>query len=343
MKKIICSAVAVMFVVFACQKKDVAKESSDDVALSLPGRVVPTTQVTVRKCAADEVLQRQIAEKPARGAFLDELERKTQAFRTKQENGVFRIDETLYVPVVLHIVLPDPNQVSQAQINSQFDVLKKDFSKANAELFKTNVYLAGYSYDAVANCKIEFYVSQVVRKPTTVTSFGTNDAVKKSSQGGSDPVDPNTKMNFWVCDLSGGYLGYAQFPGGAAATDGIVVDYQAFGTTASYPLYRDFNLGRTATHEIGHWINLRHIWGDRRCGTDYVEDTPAHDAYNSGCPSAGLKSLCRGTPLEQWMNYMDYTDDRCMYMFSGGQKTRMDAAIANARSAYFSSTASVTK
>lgn len=323
MRKCTTTLLAVLFLIVSCNKKEARLPAEEPIP--------EKGEVSLRNCAADEILQQQMAADPQRRKFLEELERKTE-----QYNGsVFRLDQTLYVPVVLHVVLKDPSIVSDAQITSQFNVLQKDFSKTNSELSNTSVYLAGYDYNKVANCKIEFYVSQVVRKVTTVSAFGTNDAVKKSSQGGSDPIDPTTKMNFWVCNLDGGLLGYAQFPGGDPLTDGIVVDYQAFGTTASYPLYSAFNLGRTATHEVGHWVNLRHIWGDRRCGTDGVSDTPAHDGSNGGCPAEGLKSACTGKPLEQWMNYMDYTDDRCMYMFSSGQKERMDAAIDNARKSYF--------
>ncbi|MEO7461997.1 MAG: M43 family zinc metalloprotease, partial [Ferruginibacter sp.] len=218
------------------------------------------------------------------------------------------------------------------------DVLNADYGHENSELSNSNVYLGGYSYGSVANCAVVFVVTNVVRISTTVASFGSNDAVKKSSQGGQDPTNPTTKLNMWVCDLGSGLLGYAQFPGGSSATDGVVIDYQAFGTSASYPMYAEYNLGRSATHEVGHWINLRHIWGDRRCGDDYVGDTPQHDGANYGCPANNLRSACKGKPLEQWMNYMDYTDDRCMYMFSGLQKSRMDAAIENARSAYFNVT-----
>ena len=134
-------------------------------------------------------------------------------------------------------------------------------------------------------------------------------------------------MNMWVCNLAGGYLGYAQFPGGSSATDGVVIDDNAFGTTGSATV--PFDKGRTATHEVGHWLNLRHIWGDATCGNDQVEDTPLHNTYNFGCPAAGHKSTCTDTPLEMTMNYMDYTDDACMYMFSGGQRTRMLAVFAS--------------
>ena len=328
MRKISLSLVGILFLLGACQKKDL--KSPEDA-------VQQAEDVTQRICASDEILQEQMANDPKRAKFIEDLEMQTENYKGRPQGINFRLAGTLYVPVVVHIVLADPNKITDAQIQSQMDVLNKDFNKANSELSNTNVYLAGYSYSNLPNCDLQFYVSQIVRKITTVTSFGTNDAVKKSSSGGSDPVSPTTKLNMWACDLSSGYLGYAQFPGGAAATDGVVIDYQAFGlaTSATYPMYSVFNLGRTATHEVGHWINLRHIWGDRRCGDDYVGDTPAHDASNGGCPAIGLKSACSGKPLEQWMNYMDYTDDRCMYMFSGGQKTRMDAAIDLSRKNYF--------
>src|SRR5688572_33288744 len=150
--------------------------------------------------------------------------------------------------------------------------------------------------------------------------------MKKSAQGIA-PTSPTTKLNLWVCNLSGGYLGYAQFPGGSPSTDGVVIDDNAFGRTgtASAP----FNKGRTATHEVGHWLNLRHIWGDASCGNDQVGDTPQHNTSNGGCPTADHKSTCTGTPLEMWMNYMDYTYDQCMYMFTHGQRDRMRSVFTS--------------
>jgi hypothetical protein len=137
-------------------------------------------------------------------------------------------------------------------------------------------------------------------------------------------------LNMWVVNkmTSQGQtiLGYAQFPGGSAATDGVVIGYNFFGRNGV--LSAPFNKGRTATHEVGHWMNLRHIWGDATCGNDFVGDTPVHNTYNFGCPAAGHKSTCSGTPVEMTMNYMDYTDDACMYMFSNGQKTRSLAIFA---------------
>jgi hypothetical protein len=325
MKKILFTLSAFLLLIYSCKKNE-AIQDEDDGSVS-------AVFSEGRRCAADEILQQQMVEDPKRAARLEDLEARTREYL--QLPLSLKRTTRVVVPVVVHVVLKNPDQVSEAQIASQIKVLNDDFQKKNAELTSTSVYLAGYPWSSVPDCLIEFTLAHVERTVTTVSSFGTNDAVKKTSAGGRDPIDPTTKLNMWVCDLSSGYLGYAQFPGGNPATDGVVIDYQAFGTSATYPMYANFNLGRTATHEVGHWLNLRHIWGDRRCGTDYVDDTPAHDASNGGCPSNTLRSACAGKPLEQWMNYMDYTDDRCMYMFSGGQKTRMDATIANARKAYF--------
>ncbi len=184
------------------------------------------------------------------------------------------------------------------------------------------------------NIGITFVLEKINRKATTKTSWGTRDAMKKTKQGGLDPTSPTTKLNLWACTIGGGILGYAQFPGGSSTTDGVVIDSKYFGLsgTASYP----YNLGRTATHEVGHWMNLRHIWGDATCGSDLVTDTPTHNTANYGVPTYPHLSTCTGTPVEMTMNYMDYTDDRGMYMFSNGQKTRMAAIFVTggARAAF---------
>jgi hypothetical protein len=331
MKKISLGMLGVMILLAACQKN--AKEFEEPTAAEEEAAVVESA----RKCASQEVLEEQLKTDPERGRRLEELERKTAQFQGRGMNA--RTSGKLYVPVVVNIVLPDANRVSREQILSQLQVLTQDFTRTNSELASSSVYLAGYPYADVANCDIEFYIQDEaadINRRSGSGTFGTNDAVKRTSSGGLDPESATTKLNIWVCDLSSGLLGYAQFPGGSSATDGVVIDYQAFGTSASssYALYSQFNKGRTATHEVGHWLNLRHIWGDTRCGNDLVSDTPAHDASNGGCPSTSLRSRCSGKPLEQWMNYMDYTDDRCMYMFTSGQKTRMDAAIDAARATY---------
>ena len=143
---------------------------------------------------------------------------------------------------------------------------------------------------------------------------------------------PAADWFIWACQLAGGLLGYAQFPGGPAATDGVVIRQSAFGTvgTAAAP----FNLGRTATHEVGHWLNLNHIWGDDGTGctgTDNVADTPNQAGWNTGVPSFPRVSCSNGPNGDMFMNYMDYVDDRAMVMFSAGQVARMQACLDGPR------------
>lgn len=279
--------------------------------------------VSQRVCTSHEILTQQIAEDPARGLRLQEIDRFTDHLMS-QGDRVLLPDGTMEIPVVVNVLYKTTAEnISTAQIQSQIDVLNEDFSATNADYGLIPSVFAGA---ASGNCGITFVLHSIVRKSTTKKSWTTGDAMKKSNQGGINPTDPTTKLNMWVCNMSGGILGYAQFPGGAAATDGVVCDNNAFGrigTTAA-----PFNLGRTATHEVGHWLNLRHIWGDATCGSDLVTDTPVHNTSNGGCPSQPHLSTCTGQPREMTMNYMDYTNDACMYMFSAGQRNRMQATFA---------------
>jgi hypothetical protein len=229
----------------------------------------------------------------------------------------------LEIPVVVNVLYRTAAEnISQAQVQSQIDVLNEDFSATNKDYNLSSTYQTVKSGDI----KIRFRLDTVIRKSTTKISWTTNDAMKKSSGGGLNPTSPTTKLNIWVCTLSGGILGYAQFPGGNAATDGVVILNTGFGKTGTAKA--PFNKGRTATHEVGHWLNLRHIWGDATCGNDQVNDTPLHNTANYGCPAVDHRSTCAGTPVEMTMNFMDYTDDACMYMFSLGQASRMQATYA---------------
>jgi hypothetical protein len=306
MKKLLLTASAALLL-FSCQKDDNQTNQEQ-------------TKAAHRGCASHEVLERQLRENPALAGKMAEIERLTnEAVATgKLVNGKVQI------PVVFNVLYRTAAEnISLAQLQSQIDVLNKDFNAANSDYNTAN-----NPYSSVrANVGISFVLDQVIRKSTTKTSWGTSDAMKKSAQGGINPTSPTTKLNYWVCTIGGGILGYAQFPGGSSATDGVAIDSKYTGNTgtATYP----FNLGRTATHEVGHWMNLRHIWGDATCGSDLVSDTPVHNTANYGVPAVGHRSTCSGTPLEMYMNYMDYTDDRGMYMFSLGQKSRMSAIFAS--------------
>ncbi|MGZ8549102.1 MAG: zinc metalloprotease [Chitinophagaceae bacterium] len=277
-----------------------------------------------RKCAADEVLQEQLKADPSLRNRMDQVEEFTRRVAANPKNYRLLASGIIEIPVVVNVLYRTTAQnVSAAQVQSQIDVLNKDFSATNSDYNLTATYNSVKSGDV----RVRFVLDVINRKQTSKKSWGLNDGMKKNAQGGINPSSPATKLNLWVCNLSSGYLGYAQFPGGSSATDGVVVDDNAFGTTGSASA--PFNKGRTATHEVGHWMNLRHIWGDATCGNDQVGDTPQHNTANYGCPAAGHKSTCSGAPVEMTMNYMDYTDDACMYMFSAGQKTRMLAVFAS--------------
>jgi hypothetical protein len=277
--------------------------------------------VSSRQCAAMEALDAQIAANPSLKSRMQEIESFTE--KVIQERSFGRlVNGTIVIPVVVNVLYQTSTEnISDAQIQSQIDVLNEDYNATNSDVTKTP------SIFQYTDVNIQFELAQVNRKYVNKRSWSTNDDMKRTSKGGLDPTSPSTHLNMWVVNkmVSQGrtILGYAQFPGGSLATDGVVIGYNYFGRVGV--LSAPFNLGRTATHEVGHWMNLRHIWGDATCGNDFVADTPLHNTANYGCPASGHKSTCSGTPVEMTMNYMDYTDDACMYMFSPGQKDRMMA------------------
>ena len=244
----------------------------------------------------------------------------------------------LTIDVVVHVVykLPAEN-ISDAQVQSQIAVVNKDFRATNPDKSKVPPVWKGL----VGDSNLKFQLAKkdpsgkattgITRTATTRDSFGSGNAVKKKAQGGADAWASDRYLNIWVCNLADGLLGYAQFPGGPPTTDGVVILYTAFGTSGAAAA--PFNLGRTATHEIGHWLNLRHIWGDRNdCGgTDFVTDTPNQQLPNTGKPAFPHVSCNNGPNGDMFMNYMDYVDDNAMFMFTPAQVLRMNATLAGPR------------
>ncbi|TPN82572.1 zinc metalloprotease [Mesorhizobium sp. CU2] len=288
-----------------------------------------------RSCGAMIEYHRLLEQDPGYRSRLVEIEQATQRRVARMSVDALR---SVTVPVVVHVVYKKAaDNISDAQVTSQIDVLNADYSAANTDL--PNVPAPWKSL--VGNAKIKFKLAKVdpggaqtsgiVRQKTTVDGFGQDDSVKMTAKGGSDAWDTTRYLNIWVCDLQGGLLGYAQFPGGPPATDGVVIRNTAFGTggVAAKP----FNLGRTTTHEVGHYLNLRHIWGDTEdcSGSDLVADTPRQQLPNYNEPTFPHVSCNNGPNGDMFVNYMDYVDDKAMFMFSAGQVARMRATLAGPR------------
>jgi hypothetical protein len=315
MRKTLYSAMAVIFLFAACQKNSKETvDSTEDLA-----------QIDQRSCASNEVLEQQMTADPSIRDQMNLIEARTRRIIESKEVNRIAADGTIEIPVVVHVLAKTKAEdISLAQIQSQIDVLNEDFNLNNADASSTPALFSGVK----ANIGVHFTLNNVIRKATNKKSWAPNDAMKKSSQGGSSAINPDQYLNIWVCNLGQNLLGYATFPTSAGAwNDGVVILYSAFGRQGT--LITKYNKGRTATHEVGHWMNLRHIWGDATCGTDFVGDTPLHNTANYNCPAYPHMSTCGPNITEMTMNYMDYTEDACMYMFTNGQKDRMLSVFAS--------------
>jgi hypothetical protein len=260
----------------------------------------------------------------------------TQA-RTTAGSDIIRI------PVVVHVLYHYPHQkISDELIKSQIEILTRDFRKRNPDTILTPAVFRPFAADA----EIEFYLATsdpkrfstngIIKKYTPVLQWKADDKMKFNSEMGSDAWDTKSYLNIWVCSLDGP-AGYASLPGGDMLKDGVVTDFNAFGPNGKLEGY---DKGRTIVHEVGHWLNLRHIWGDSNCGDDFVQDTPKQDIYTVGCPT-GYRTSCNNAPTgNMYMNYMDFTDDACMNLFTKGQKSRMHALFepGGARASILNST-----
>lgn len=259
------------------------------------------------------------------------------------DHGIFSRDtvpgEVIIVPVVVHVIFNNEAQnLPEAQVRSQIEALNRDFRRMNADTSQTPTVFRSVAADT----RIMFCLAQVdpqgrrtsgiVRRYTNKAYFLGDDAMKFTAAGGNDAWDSKRYLNIWVCNLFGRSLGYATMPGGAADKDGVVINYDVFGTVGN--LRNGFDKGRTTTHEVAHWLGLQHIWGDENCGDDGVSDTPVQFSYNNFCPNFPNFSSCPGggSSGDMFMNFMDYTNDACMNLFTKGQAKRMRAQFANAGS-----------
>ncbi len=249
----------------------------------------------------------------------------------REKNPLDLTRHTIKIPVVIHVIYHrEVENISDEQILSQLEVLNEDYRRFNKDAIKT----PGRFRKLAADTGIEFVLANldpqgnpttgITRTYTSNTIFAAfENEMKYNASGGIDAWPTHQYLNIWICPLGMGVLGYAQFPGGPIDTDGVVIDYKHFGTLGT--VKPPFHLGRTTTHEVGHYLNLRHIWGDGPCDfDDAVDDTPLADGPSQGCP--GESYSCGSHNMPQ--NYMDYTDDACMNLFTRGQAYRMRALFS---------------
>ncbi len=287
----------------------------------------------------------------------DYAERRTSLSVPTENNSIGKktTAETVYtIPVVVHVIhngeaLNSGANISEAQVNSAITALNEDFRALNADsLTPSHAF-----YSLKSDISIEFVLAKQDANGATTT--GINRYNKGQAFWEVTSFDATVKpatawdrtkyMNIWVVTIGGaddGTLGYATFPGTTTVDDGVVIGTTFFGNTGN--VSPGYDLNRTATHEVGHFLNLSHIWGDATCGDDFVSDTPTQEVDNAGCPTFphnAASSCSPGVNGEMFMNYMDYTDDKCMSMFTIGQKDRMRAALTGSRLSLTTSLGSV--
>jgi hypothetical protein len=284
-----------------------------------------------RACGSSEYLQREIGNNPNLPIQIDNVEKfiKSRLVNSQRDGIAAReLQSVITIPVVVHILYHyRAEDVSDQQVASQLDMMNKCFRRLNADTANTPAVFRSRA----ADCGIEFRLAisdpqrrsttGIIRKYTPITTWTNDDKVKYSAQMGDDAWDPQSYFNIWVCNLRN-LAGYSSVPGGSPEKDGIVIDFADFGPTSA----AGYELGRTAVHETGHWLGLKHIWGDAYCGDDFVDDTPPQSTFTQGCPT-GARTSCSNASLggDMYMNYMDYTNDECINLFTEGQKTRMRA------------------
>ena len=282
-----------------------------------------------RACFSAEYLQNALRNNPSLASQAEKIESFIQQHVAAAANA--RVEGVTYkIPVVVHILYHVPGEnIDDERVFNQIDMLNKCFRRTNADTVNTPARFKARA----ADCEIEFQLATsdpgkrstngIVHKYTPISIWQADDQMKLSSQMGDDAWDPKNYLNIWVCNLK--YLaGYSSIPGDSPEKDGVVINYTMFGSNG----LQGYEMGRTTVHEVGHWLGLKHIWGDAPCGNDFVDDTPTQSQYNIGCPS-GIRITCNNGPDgDMYSNYMDYTSDACVNLFTEGQKARMRALFA---------------
>lgn len=287
--------------------------------------------VAQRKCSMEKYSSEELKASPDLKNQLDAIE----AFISKriatsnETQRVTPLPDMIKIPVVIHILYQTPDQnIPKDAIDIMINALNRDFNKRNSDTvnipaaFKPFATAMGFEFKLATTDPRGSGTTGIVRKYTPVRYWLSDDKMKFSSSYGDDAWDSKSYLNIWLCNLQD-VLGYSTLPGMDAEKDGVVLSFEdimnARGTSPT------INDSRTIVHEVGHWVNLYHIWGDEYCGDDKVDDTPKQSTYTPGCPS-GTRTSCGNTLAgDMYMNFMDFTDDVCMHMFTKGQRTRARA------------------
>lgn len=293
---------------------------------------------TGRNCGSTHMQDELIKSDPSLRLRMEQIEQQTKAYELQSAANKSAV--TVTIPVVFHVLYNTNNatqNVSDARLIEQINVLNKDFSHTNADANNAPAVFKALA----ANTNIQFCIAVrdpngaattgIIRKFTNVANatfpYPSND-MKSNATGGDDPWPAASYLNIWICGISNGILGFAYLPPAPANIDGVVLLNTTVGGPAAPGTLAPYNLGRTATHEVGHYLNMNHIWGDANCGNDQVADTPTQQTSNFGCPSFPHVTCSNGPNGDMFMNFMDYVDDNCMNLFSAGQSTRMNALFA---------------
>lgn len=290
--------------------------------------VLFTNQVNAQNCSTFSYQQEQLKADPLLAGKINAVETFISRHLNNTNNLISRIEgNVIKIPVIVHILYHATSEkISDELVNSQIEVLNRCFRHRNADSVKTPAAFRPLA----ADCEIEFQLATsdsrrrsttgIIRKYTPITKWVMDDKMKFNSAMGDDAWEAKSYLNIWVCHLDK-FAGYSSLPGSDASKDGVVLDFGAFGGTTS----TGYGMGKTAVHEIGHWLGLKHLWGDTNCGDDGVDDTPKQASYTSGCPAVVRITCSNGPNGDMYMNYMDFTSDECTNLFTKGQKARMKA------------------